>query len=173
MNTAQKILLLRTGTAHPFTTKSALLDTVSAQFPGLGRLEIEEFFEGVVDFGAVEGEGNKLMVGNEGEGAGGEDGQTATLSLSSSPSPLPLLLPSSTPSPVSSPSESISNSSHPKSHSSDDLSAQKVQVQQSRSHSPPQNQTPLLVPARTPSGRTLRSNSTVNTSEPRRLRSNK
>ena len=154
MNTAQKILLLRTGTAHPFTTKSALLDTVSAQFPGLGRLEIEEFFEGVVDFGAVEGEGNGLMVGNEGEGAGGEDGQTTTLSLSSSPSPLPLLLPSSTP-PVSSPSETISISS------------------QSRSHSPPQNQTPLLVPARTPSGRTLRSNSTVNTSEPRRLRSNK
>lgn len=42
--------------------------------------------------------------------------------------------------------------------------------------SPPPKPTPsppLVVPARTPSGRTLRSNSTVNTSEPRRLRSNK
>jgi hypothetical protein len=38
---------------------------------------------------------------------------------------------------------------------------------------PPPYSPPHLVPVRTPSGRTLRSNSTVNTSEPRKLRSSK
>lgn len=37
----------------------------------------------------------------------------------------------------------------------------------------PPSPPPHLVPVRTPSGRTLRSNSTVNTSEPRKLRSSK
>lgn len=43
----------------------------------------------------------------------------------------------------------------------------------SNSSSNSNSQLPVLIPARTPSGRTLRSNLTVNTNGPRRLRSNK
>lgn len=158
MNTDQKLLLLRSATSQPFTSKSNLLSELSAQFPLISVEEIEEFFDGVVDFDAVRKWQQEIKVEQTRLAAQSAERDSVSASASA---------------PVSV-SDSISVSvseSHPSNPSSPPPS-------KSPSPSPveaPKNSPspPLVVPVRTPSGRTLRSNSTVNTSEPRRLRSNK
>ena len=180
----QKSALLRAALLHPFTstpTKSAYLGQIFCQLEGQFTLEqVEKFFGEVVDFEALEAvtlnknDEKGVVIANDHDHDNNNTYNTDntdntdnfTLIESKSIESLNPQLPEPerleffeetdqrTPSPANSLIISQSNSSSsssPKSLAS----------------------TPLLVPVRTPSGRTLRSNSTVNTSEPRRLRSNK
>ncbi len=140
MDTEQKLLLLRAATSHPFSTKSNLFQTLTAQFPTLSGSDIEEFLVGMVDFDSIlqwqvteqTEQTTEHAIEQVSEHVHEFNVETSfSESKPSTPAPFPFDPPKPTPSP------------------------------------------PLVVPARTPSGRTLRSNSTVNTSEPRRLRSNK
>lgn len=131
MDSEQKLLLLRAATSHPFSTKSNLFKTLTAQFPKISASDVEEFLVGMIDFDSVLRWQVSEQADHVFEKATEHVGEPLLESKPLTHAPIPFEAPKPTPSP------------------------------------------PLVVPARTPSGRTLRSNSTVNTSEPRRLRSNK
>lgn len=143
MDYLTKLSLLRAATATPFTTKSALLVHLRDKFAPLSVEEIEGFFEGIVDFEAIT-ETTELTETT----AIGNVTNTNSSETTESNEPVPSEPVTVTVSRSTSPSPSPSQA-----HS------------QSPSPSPS-----LVVPVKTPSGRTLRSASTVNTAEPRRLR---
>lgn len=164
LSTTQKLLLLETAIAQPFTTKSALIAHLSSRYPQIAPVDIEAFLDNLVNFEAVQ-QFKSL--------------QEATIK-------------SDTQEQVEEEELSDTNTDNTNDinteMNTDDAEVDSPEITQSRpdSHTssaeppivaptPPivAPSPPLLVPARTPSGRTLRSNSTVNTSEPRRLRSNK
>lgn len=168
----QKSALLRAALSNPFTTKSTYLNQIWQQLHGQFTLEqVEEFFGEVVDFEALkalEGSaGEGVVIKNENDIENFNQHSIESESIESKESLHTQVIEVSegleffedndqrTPSPTNS-NTSITSKLNLSSYSSSSLSS-----------------TPLLVPVRTPSGRTLRSNSTVNTSEPRRLRSNK
>lgn len=180
--TTQKLLLLQSAVAHPFTTKSSLLAFLSSQHPQIDLRAIETFLDNLVDFEAVrkfkegekeEGEENKeenngenngditliALVENEDNNFIVDNESSVTFSSDSQSRSL-----SAPPSPKSTQSQSPSIA---------DTFTTPTILTTPTTPSPPSLPSPHLVPVRTPSGRTLRSNSTVNTSEPRRLRSNK
>ena len=189
LSTTQKLHLLHTAVANPFTSKPALLSLLSAQHPEMDSHEIEAFLDDLVDFEAVQKfkSAAEVAVVTEVTEAAAEvlavsdtldtaentavDGTVVSVPTSRPSSPFPHSRPHSAP-PSPSPSDSPSNS--PSNSDSNSLSPTETQPDPIPS-APivPTPSPPLIVPVRTPSGRTLRSNSTVNTSEPRRLRSNK
>ena len=155
MDFETKFLLLRAATALPFTTKAALLAHLAAKFPAIDCPVIEAFFSGLVDFDAIETtfpvqepeDTESIPVIVEVSNPSSPIKKTGSVSVSDSPDS-----PHSPHSPHSeSESESDSDSPHSEAPS-------------------PSSAVSLVVPVKTPSGRTLRSASTVNTNEPRRLR---
>ena len=150
--TTQKLLLLQSAVAHSFTTKSSLLSLLSSQHPQIDSQVIETFLDNLVDFEAVQKFKEEKEEEETEEIPQVKDEDNFTFNANDNIDTF-----SSAPqSPTTTPSLSL--------------------LSQSQSPSiiaPTPSQSPHLVPVRTPSGRTLRSNSTVNTSEPRRLRSNK
>jgi hypothetical protein len=144
LSTNQKLLLLQSAVSQPFTSKAALLTLLASQYPQIDFNEIETFLDDLVDFDLVD-----TKIFNSVSSVTHSQAKVVTAPFpSSAPSSAPSPPPSSAPAPVPSPPPS---SAPP----------------------PPPYSPPHLVPVRTPSGRTLRSNSTVNTSEPRKLRSSK
>lgn len=160
----QKSSLLRAALSYPFTTKSTYLKQIWRQLHEQFTLEqVEEFFGEVVDFEALKAFGDNVVIKSDIEN-GTFNQQAIELETFESIESLHEQevvevskgLELSEDNNQRTPSPTNSNNSITSKSNSSSLSS-----------------TPLLVPVRTPSGRTLRSNSTVNTSEPRRLRSNK
>lgn len=150
MTITQKLLLLQSAVAHPFTSKASLLSFLSSQHPQIENNFIETFFDDLIDFELLSKERVEETFNVKEENVHEvkidsqehikddpttEEGTTMTTSDNND---------------YINPTTATANPS-----------------------APTPSPQPHLVPVRTPSGRTLRSNSTVNTSEPRRLRSNK
>lgn len=139
----QKFEILKYSTETFVPDKSTLLQKLAQQFPQLSIEAIELFLESIVDFDRL----HQQQAQNEQPPSKSDETDDNLTVLISSP--------------------------HRKSESEseDVVEKQLLEPPPPRPRSTPSP--PLVVPVKTPSGRTLRSNSTVNTSEPRKLRSSK
>lgn len=150
MTITQKLILLQSAVAHPFTSKASLLAFLSSQHPQVELNFIETFFDELIDFELLSKERFEEQVNVKVENVNEVivDSQEHIKD-----------------DPTTEDSTTMTTADN-----NDDIDpTTAIATPSAPTPSPP----PHLVPVRTPSGRTLRSNSNVNTSEPRRLRSNK
>lgn len=176
LKTCQKLALLRAAISIPFTNKLELISALSLQFPTISLPEIEQFFDELVDFDTKDIDASSTSSTINTSGAGDtkdtkdnsdtRDNEDSILfTIEALPSET-VTTATTTPEMIDTALPDISITPTPDVTVDTVVTPIPIRAPSVKPASPLQQ----IIQARTPSGRTLRS--TVNTSEPRRLRSN-